>query len=88
MVFGPLDQIEMVDQSEDNTLRGCGKVCQIVPSEEVEHPISGKIKSIYHFQKSSRCPKLDGYAIANFGVRVEREVVKIIHYKWSSVAVE
>ena len=23
--------------------------------------------------KSSRCPKLDGYAIANFGVRVERE---------------
>ena len=50
MVFGPLDQIEMVDQSEDNTLRGCGKVCQIVPSEEVEHPISGKIKSIYHCQ--------------------------------------
>ena len=34
--------------------------------------------------KSSRCPKLDGYAIANFGVRVEREVVKIIHYGWSS----
>ena len=26
--------------------------------------------------KSSRCPKLDGYAIANFGVRVERELVK------------
>ena len=25
--------------------------------------------------KSSRCPKLDGYAIANFGVRVEHEVV-------------
>ena len=38
--------------------------------------------------KSSSCPKLDGYAIANFGVRVEREVVKMIHYKWSSVAVE
>ena len=30
--------------------------------------------------KSSRCPKLDGYAIANFGLRVEREVVKMIHY--------
>ena len=35
-------------------------------------------------KKSSRCPKLDGYAIANFGVRVEREVVKMIHYGWSS----
>ena len=30
--------------------------------------------------KSSRCPKLDGYAIANFGVRVECEVVKMMHY--------
>ena len=27
------------------------------------------------FKKLSRCPKLDGYAIANFGVRVEHEVV-------------
>ena len=34
-------------------------------------------------KKSSRCPKLDGYAIANFGVRVEREVVKMMHYGWS-----
>ena len=34
------------------------------------------------YQKSSRCPKLDGYAIANFGVRVERKVVKMIHYGW------
>ena len=24
-------------------------------------------------KKSSRCPKLDGYAIANFGVRVKRK---------------
>ena len=38
--------------------------------------------------KSSRCPKLDGYAIANFGVRVEREVVKMIHYGWSSGEME
>jgi len=38
--------------------------------------------------KSSRCPKLDGYAIANFGVRVEHEVVKMIHYGWSSRVVE
>ena len=37
-----------------------------------------------YLKKSSRCPKLDGYAIANFGVRVEREVVKMIHYQWSS----
>ena len=43
---------------------------------------------ILTFQKSSRCPKLDGYAIANFGGRVEREVVKMIHYEWSSVVVE
>ena len=38
--------------------------------------------------KSSRCPKLDGYAIANFGVRVEHEVVKMIHSGWSSGVVE
>ena len=38
--------------------------------------------------KSSRCPKLEGYAIANFGVRVEREVVKMIHYGGSSGVVE
>ena len=41
-----------------------------------------------YIHKSSRCPKLDGYAIANFGVRVEREVVKMIHYGWSSGVVE
>ena len=40
--------------------------------------------------KSSRCPKLDG-----FGVRVEHEVVKMVHYggsswemEWSSGVVE
>ena len=38
--------------------------------------------------KLSRCRKLDGYAIANFGVRVEREVVKMIHYGWSSGVAE
>ena len=38
--------------------------------------------------KSSRCPKLDSCAIANFGVRVDREVVKMIHYGWSSGVVE
>ena len=37
--------------------------------------------------KSSRCPKLDGYAIANFGLRVEREVVKMIYYGGPSVVV-
>ena len=36
----------------------------------------------------SRCPKLDGYAIANFEVRVEREVVEMIHYGLSSGVVE
>ena len=41
-----------------------------------------------YFKKSSRCPKLDGFAIANFGVRVERKVVKMIHYGWSSGVVE
>ena len=46
-------------------------------------------------KKLSRCPKLDGYAIANFGVRVEHEVVKMVHYggssgemEWSSGVVE
>ena len=39
-------------------------------------------------EKLSRCPKLDGYAIANFEVRVEREVVKMIHYGLSSGVVE
>ena len=43
--------------------------------------------------KSSRCPKLDGYAITNFGVRVEREVVWAVEWssgvvEWSSGAVE
>ena len=33
-------------------------------------------------------PKLDGYAIANFGVRVECEVVKMMHYGWSSGEME
>ena len=28
------------------------------------------------------CQKLDGYAIANFGVRVEHEVVKMIDPLW------
>ena len=41
-----------------------------------------------HCLKSSRCPKLDGYAITNFGVRVEREVVKMIHYVEYSGVVE
>ena len=41
-----------------------------------------------NFIKSSRCPKLDGYAIANFGVRVEREVVKMMHYGCSSGEME
>ena len=40
--------------------------------------------------KSSRCPKLDGYAIANFGVRVEHAEVKMIDYgglvwEWSGL---
>ena len=43
---------------------------------------------IFLAKKSSRCPKLDGYAIANFGVRVEREVVKKIHHEWSSGVVK
>ena len=45
--------------------------------------------------KLSRCPKLDGYAIANFGVRVEHEVAKMVHYggsrgemEWSSGVVK
>ena len=41
----------------------------------------------YISSKSSRCPKLDGYAIPNFGVRVDHEVAKMIHYDWSSVVV-
>ena len=40
--------------------------------------------SVSDQKKSSRCPKLDGYAIANFGVRVERKVVKMILDGWSS----
>ena len=35
--------------------------------------------------KLSRCPKLDGYAIANFGVRVEREVVGGQVGKWNGL---
>mgnify|MGYP001229382799 CR=1 FL=1 len=48
-----------------------------------------KIRNHFFVQiKSSRCPKLDGYAIANFGVRVEHKVVKMIHYGGSSVEME
>ena len=47
-----------------------------------------RLKGAVQTKKSSRCPKLDGYAIANFGIRVEREVVKMIHYGWSSGVAE
>ena len=50
--------------------------------------MAGQSVSRYFKNKSSRCPKLDGYAIANFGVRVEREVVKMMHYGWSSGEME
>ena len=54
------------------------------PSKEIE--MTGWLLKIA--TKSSRCPKLDGYAIANFGVRVERKVVKMIHYGWYNGIVE
>ena len=40
------------------------------------------------YLKSSRCPKLDVYGIGKVGGRVEREVVKMMHYGWSSGEME